>query len=301
MIYALGVDGGGSKTLAVVVDASGNECGRGLAGSSNYAAVGISQAMYAIRSALEEAVQMAGCTLPLQAAWLGLAGIDRSGDYDILFPHLQCIAKIVHLTNDAELVLSGLPEGVGIALIAGTGSIALGRDRHGTIVRAGGWGHIVGDEGSGYDLGRHCLQAVAKAADGRGQWTALVEHVLSHWDLNSASDIIGRVYPDCDKATIASLSTLVFMAARDGDEVASSIVKDAAYELALAAMAVKIKLNFPGEQVALALGGGLLLHEIDFRRLTLHAIEKRLSIGEVALVEEPALSGARAALHFGTP
>jgi N-acetylglucosamine kinase-like BadF-type ATPase len=207
----------------------------------------------------------------------------------------------VHLTNDAELVLSGLPEGVGIALIAGTGSIALGRDRHGTITRAGGWGHIVGDEGSGYALGRHCLQAVSKAADGRGQMTALVEHVLSHWNLDCASDIIGRVYPDCDKATIASLSTLVFMAARDGDEVACSIVKDAAYELALAAMAVKNKLDFVGEQVALALGGGLLLHEIDFRRQTLHAIEKRLSIGEVALVEEPALSGARAALHFGTP
>ncbi len=183
-------------------------------------------------------------------------------------------------------------------MIAGTGSIALGRDRHGTITRAGGWGHIVGDEGSGYDLGRHCLQAVSKAADGRGQMTALVEHVLSHWNLNSASDIIGRVYPDCDKATIASLSTLVFMAARGGDEVACSIVKDAARELALAAMAVKNKLDFPGEQVALALGGGLLLYEIDFRRQTLHAIEKRLSIGEVALVEEPALSGARAANLF---
>ena len=204
--------------------------------------------------------------MPLQAAWLGLAGIDRSGDYDILFPHLQCIAKIVHLTNDAELVLSGLPEGVGIALIAGTGSIALGRDRHGTITRAGGWGHIVGDEGSGYDLGRHCLQAISKAADGRGQWTALVEHVLSHWDLNSASDIIGRVYPDCDKATIASLSTLVFMAARDGDEVACSMVKDAAHELALAAMAVKNKLDFPGGQVALALGGGVAAPRNRFSR-----------------------------------
>src|SRR5437763_12440566 len=196
MMYALGGDGGGSKTLAVVVDASGNERGRGLAGSSNYAAVGISQAMYAIRSALEEAVQMAGCTLPLQAAWLCVAGIDRSGNYDILFPHLQCIAKIVHLTNAAELVLSGLPEGVGIALIAGTGTIALGRDRHGTIVRAGGWGHIVGDEGSGYDLGRQCLQAASRAVDGRGPTTTLVQSLLEHWNLNSASDIIGKVYPD---------------------------------------------------------------------------------------------------------
>jgi glucosamine kinase len=301
MMYALGIDGGGSKTLAVVADASGNECGRGIAGSANYAAVGISQAVYAIYSAVEEAVQMAGCSLPLQAAWLGLAGIDRPGDYDILFPPLQSLAKIVHLTNDAELVLSGLPEGIGVALIAGTGSIALGRDRHGTITRAGGWGHIIGDEGSGYDLGRLCLQVVSRAADGRGPKTTLVQSLLGHWNLNSPTDIIGRVYPDCDKATIAALSTLVFMAARDGDEVARGIVEDAAHELALAVVAVKNQLDFAGDRVALALGGGLLLHEIDFRTQTLHAIEKRLYIGEVALVEEPALSGARAALHMGIP
>ena len=298
MMYAVGIDGGGSKTLAVVVDASGKECGRGMAGSSNYAAIGISQAVRHIRSAVEEAVRVVGCALPLQAAWLGLAGIDRPGDSDVLLPYLQSLARIVLLTNDAELVLSGLRDTVGIALIAGTGSIALGRDKHGNVARAGGWGHIIGDEGSGYDLGRHCLQAVSRAVDGRGPATILVQSLLGYWKLDSASDMIGKVYPDCDKATIASLSALVFAAARDSDEVARGIVEDAAHELALAALAVKNQLDFAGEQVALALGGGLLLHESDYRMQVLKAIRRQLSLGDVALVEEPALSGARAALHL---
>jgi glucosamine kinase len=299
--YVVGVDGGGTKTLAVVVDAQGNERGRGIAGSANYAAVGINQAVHHIRSAVEEAVQMAGCSLPLQAAWLGLAGIDRPADYNILFPHLQSLAEVVRLTNDAELVLSALDDAVGIALIAGTGSIALVRDAHGTVARTGGWGHIIGDEGSGYDIGHQCLQAVSRAVDGRGQQTSLVELLLNHWNLNSASDIIGKVYPGGDKATIASLSTLVFTAARDGDEVAGRIVQGAANELALAAVTVRSKLDLPGEQVSIALGGGLLLHQADFRAQVLQEIGKQLSIGQAVLVEEPALSGARAAVKMILP
>ena len=294
--FAVGVDGGGSKTLAVVVDEWGNERGRAVTGSSNHTGVGVEQAVWHIYSAVEEAARRAGCGLPLSSAWFGLAGIDHRDDYDLLLPNLKPLARHIHLTNDAELVLSGLPGAVGIALIAGTGSIALGRDARGAIARSGGWGHIIGDEGSGYDLGRRCLQAVAKATDGRGQATMLVELLLKHWHLDDASDMIGKVYSANDKAAIASLSALVFAAARDGDEIACSIVDAAARELALAAIAVKNMLNFAREQVALALGGGLLLHETDFRTKVIDAISAYISIGEVALVEEPALSGARAAI-----
>src|SRR5215469_3278328 len=101
--YTIGIDGGGSKTLAVVVDAQGNERGRGIAGSANYAAVGREQAVRQIRSAVGEAVQAANCSLPLSAAWLGLAGIDRPGDNEILLPYFSSIAEFIHLTNDAEL------------------------------------------------------------------------------------------------------------------------------------------------------------------------------------------------------
>jgi len=296
--YAIGVDGGGSKTLAVVVDAQGNERGRGIAGSANYATVGIDQAVRQIHSAVEEAARAASCSLPLSAAWLGLAGIDRPGDNEILLPHLHSVAEFILLTNDAELVLSALDDAVGIALIAGTGSIALGRDAHGIVTRTGGWGYIIGDEGSGYDIGRRCLQAVSRAVDGRGQMTALVGLLLQHWNLTDASDIIGKVYPDPGKAAIASLSALVFRAARAADEIASEIVQSAADELALAAVAVRNTLDFPGEEVSLALGGGLLLHEADFRAQVLRGIGKELSIRQVVLVEEPALSAARAAIKL---
>ena len=121
----------------------------------------------------------------------------------------------------------------------------------------------------------------------------LVELLLRHWKLDNASDIIGKIYNDSDKATIAALSTLVFAAARDGDEVAHGIVENAARELALATVAVKNSLDFSGQQIALALGGGLLLYEIDFRTKVIQAISTCMSVGEVALVEEPALSGAR--------
>jgi len=296
--FAVGVDGGGSKTLAIVVDEWGNERGSAVAGSSNHTGVGIEQAVRHIFSAVEEAARQAGCVLPLSSAWFGLAGIDRRDDYDLLLPYLRPLARDIRLTNDAELVLSGLPGAVGIALIAGTGSIALGRDARGTMARSGGWGHIIGDEGSGYDLGRRCLQVVARATDGRGQATVLAEMLLKHWQLDDASEMIGKVYNEDNKATIASLSALVFAAARDGDEVACGIVDDAARELALAAMAVKHMLDFAGEQVALALGGGLLLHETDFRTKVMNAISERMSMGEVVTVEEPALSGARASLSM---
>jgi N-acetylglucosamine kinase-like BadF-type ATPase len=294
--YAIGIDGGGTKTLAVIVDAQGNERGRGIAGSANHESVGIAKAVQHLRSAIEEAARLADCSLPLQSAWFGLAGIDRPDDYTLLLPYLQPLAQHVHLTNDAELVLSGLPAAIGIALIAGTGSIALGRDARGVSTRAGGWGHLIGDEGSGYDLGRRCLQAVAQAADGRGQATTLVDLLLRQWKLDNASDIIGKVYNNYDKASIAALSSLVCAAARDGDEMASSIIEDAAHELALAFVAVKNRLDFFDNPVPLALGGGLLLHEVSFRERVIHAIGKHVSIGVVMLVEEPALSGARAAL-----
>jgi N-acetylglucosamine kinase-like BadF-type ATPase len=130
--------------------------------------------------------------------------------------------------------------------------------------------------------------------------TALVGLLLQHWNLTDASDIIGKVYPDPGKAAIASLSALVFRAARAADEIASEIVQSAADELALAAVAVRDTLDFPGEEVSLALGGGLLLHEADFRAQVLRGISRELSIRQVVLVEEPALSAARAAIKLAS-
>lgn len=294
--YYLGIDGGGSKTLALLVDSDGQERGRGMAGSSNYAAVGLEPALASIHSAVEQATQSIG-PIFIQSAWLGLAGLDRPEDHTTLFPHLRSLATTVRLSNDAELLLSALDNAVGVAIIAGTGSIALGRDARDAKARAGGWGHVMGDEGSGYELGRRALQAAARAADGRGEPTLLLNLILQHWQLEQADAMIGVVYPDDDKAEIARLSSCVFQAARQGDAIAHSLIENAAAELALAALTVSKALDLPTE-LPLALGGGLLLHEPDLRERLLQHIHRQRTTGQVVIVEHPALSAARAMIHL---
>src|SRR5207237_142015 len=109
----------------------GREIGRGLSGSSNAQVVGVEKAVAHIRAAVDEACAGAGITLPLAAAWCGISGVDRPADYAGLRPHLAGLAVRVELTNDAEIGLAALPGACGVCLIAGTGSIAVGRDASG--------------------------------------------------------------------------------------------------------------------------------------------------------------------------
>jgi N-acetylglucosamine kinase-like BadF-type ATPase len=239
---------------------------------------------------------MAGGHVQPRRAWLGLAGLDSREAHDKLLPHLTMLAASVHLSNDAELPLTALPNTVGVALIAGTGSIVLGHNAQGETIRAGGWGHLIGDEGSGYDIGRQGLQAVVRAADGRGERTILLELILQHWQLQDASGIIGEIYSGGDKAKIAHLSSYVFLAAQDGDSVARKIVQQAAQELALAATTVSNALGFSEQPLALALAGGLLLNRPAYRTQVLQTIRQHQPVVSTVLVEQPALSAARAAI-----
>jgi N-acetylglucosamine kinase-like BadF-type ATPase len=296
-----GIDGGASKTIAVVVDADGRERGRGTAPSSNQTAVGLERAAAAVRQAIAEATRAAGEPGPVAAARIGLAGVDRPGDFDAWLPLLRPLAGTVHLSNDAELVLAALPDGVGVAAIAGTGSIMVGRDDNGTNARTGGWGHVFGDEGSGYDLGRGALQAASRAADGRGPATVLLDAILRHWDLSGPSDIIGRVYPDGAKADVARLSSLVLQAARAGDPVARKLVSGAAAEVALGIVTVANALTLPADGLPLALAGGLLVGAPELRAATLRRVRRRRPLGMVVVVDEPAAFAARAAIRLRDP
>lgn len=291
--FVASVDGGGTKTVAVVVDAKGKECGRATAGSSNVTLAGTEQAAGHVVQAVSEAARLAGADLPLRSIWVGLSGIDRPGAREKLLPLLQSLACEIRLTNDAELIYSALDGGVGVVLIAGTGSIAFGRDSGGTTTRAGGWGHLMGDEGSGYDLGRHALQAAARAADGRGPHTALLPALMLHWQIDRPLAMIERVYQSSEKADIAILSSLVFAAARNSDRIARRIVADAASELAKAVIAAGDRLTFPDGRLPLALTGGLLTGEPEYRAMVLRRIRGRRSVGQVRVVDDPALGAAR--------
>lgn len=291
------VDGGGSKTVAVLVDWHGRERGRATAGSSNLTIVGAEQAAAQVLHAATEATRLAGADLPLRSVWIGLSGIDRPGGREHLLRLLEPLARNIRLTNDAELIYGALDSKVGVVLIAGTGSIALGRDGAGATARAGGWGHLIGDEGSGYDLGRRALQAAAHAADGRGPETMLLDTLLRHWQVEQPMAMIERVYRTGEKSDIAVLSALVLGAARKGDKIARRIVAEAGGELARAAIAVGDQLSFPDGRIPLALAGGLLTHEPDYRATVVRRIRSRRLVGDVRVVDDPALSAARSLIE----
>lgn len=320
----LAVDGGGTKTVAVVVDAAGNEVGRGLAGPANARVVAPDAALAQVRQAIDAALSVSGQTgrdpqtghdesreqtgrdqsrpytdvgqAFLSAAWLGLAGIDTPQDSEMIRPHVATLATSVLLTNDAELLLGALEDAVGVALVAGTGSVALGRDAAGRTARASGWGHIFGDEGSGYAIGQAALRAIARASDGRGPATSLTDNILAAWNLSIPDTLIDVVHTQKTKTDIAQLAPLVLAAWRAGDAVARRIVRRAAQEQAHAALAVARSLSLP-DPLALALGGGLFLHAEDFASLVLADVQRTHPGADAILVADPALLAARWLAH----
>ena len=292
--FYAGVDAGASYTRAVIVDAGGRERGRGAAAGANPGAAGWDVALGNIKSAVERAAGEAGIALPLAGAWCGVSGVDRPHYYETMLPLLQVIASSVRLTNDAELGLAALPGALGICLIAGTGSIAVGRDSAGKVARAGGWGHLLGDEGSAYDIGRLALQAVTRAADGRAPVTALKSAILGAWGLETERELLDRVYPVRDKSTIAGLAGLVFDTATAGDVAAQRIVAHAASELAALVSAAATQLSFSGS-LSLALVGGVLTGRPEMRRALMRRLGRRRAVGPVVVVTDPALVAAQAA------
>ncbi len=289
----VGVDGGGSKTTALLADTAGQVLGRGSGGPSNVKTVGEADALATVRAAIRDAY--AEAQLPVtwpRAACLGLAGLDRPEEQRRLRPAVEAMLPGVPaiIVNDVELVLAaGTPEGWGIGVIAGTGAIALGCTSEGRTARVSGWGWAMGDEGSGYALGQAALRAVARAADGRGARTALTAAILRHWSLATPEALLGVVYQTpFPRAQIAALATLVEAAAGAGDEIALQITRAGGRELALAALALARALEFSGP-IPGALAGGVLVNGQGVRRAFVEALEAGgLRLDPMALVAEPA-------------
>jgi N-acetylglucosamine kinase-like BadF-type ATPase len=297
----LGLDGGGTRTMALLASAQ-QVLGYGEAGPANLQAVGQAAALKALDEAVRRAFATAGFErVPVAAACLGLAGAGRPEEQDAVRNWAQKVnlAQRIEITTDAALLLpAGTPDGWGVALIAGTGSMALARSPDGATARAGGWGYLLGDEGSGYALALGALQAVARADDGRGPATRMTDNLLGELRLSRAADLIGWLYgAGRDRAAFAGLAPLVLRTAEEGDAVARTIVSAAADELADIAFAAAKKLGFESEPVPLTLAGGLLLGSASYRERVLTALSRRGFLAQpVTLVQEPAQGAVRLAL-----
>src|SRR6266576_3237285 len=190
MKYFLGVDGGASKTAALVIDDSGKSLGSGVAGPSNHLRVGIETAARNIERAVNKALVAADvASREIHWAYCGIAGADHPAHRQEVVDSLSVFFPRGNFTvdNDARIALTGaIGFGPGVVVIAGTGSVAVGRNAAGEEARAGGWGPIVGDEGSGYAIARGGLGAILCAYDGRGPATSMTERLKRDYDMTPA-------------------------------------------------------------------------------------------------------------------
>ena len=290
-----GIDGGGSHTVALLASGASGKwtiVGRGTAGPSNRQAVGKERALSALDEAVGAAFAAASMSRgPVASACLGLAGADRLDDQSMIRDWAERVhlADRVEVTSDAAILLAaGTPQGWGLALIAGTGSIAFGRSAEGRRARADGWGYLLGDEGSAYAIVMSGLQAVVRAADGRGPATRLTERFLHRFGLSQPQELVAAVYRGGrDRADFAALAPLVLELIAE-DDVADAIVEQQAQELARAGQAVLRQLGMEGP-IPLALAGGLLLGSEVYRQRVLHALATLgVQPSPIAHVEEPA-------------
>jgi N-acetylglucosamine kinase-like BadF-type ATPase len=262
----VGVDGGATRCRAIVLDADGREVGRaeGPAGIVTVRAAAAAAEIIAtvVRDAVRDAARHgtgdAGTAPSVARLVAGLAGAGRPDARDAARSALEAtgVATAVEVRGDSEIALDdAFDDGAGILIVAGTGSMTLGRAAHGRQARAGGWGEVLGDEGSGWWLGIQGLRAVARAADGRGPATILTGILLEALALPDAAAMITRV-DAASKGEIAALAPLVLRAAEDGDGLARQLADDAARELAAAALAVRRALDpWPEPPRVVGVGG----------------------------------------------
>ena len=257
-MHVLGIDAGGTKTVCLLADAQGEIVAEGRGPGANLHTAGELAVEKVLHQVMESALGDRDITPA--AICLGLAGVDREDEARTVDAIMRRIARHsrVLVVNDALIALvAGAGDAPGIVLIAGTGSIAYGRNARGEAARAGGWGHMIGDEGSGYWIGREALAAVKRARDGRGPATQLTAAMLAHFQVDDVSRLPRIVYDrEVPRMSVAAVGPIVQQATEEGDAVATRILERAAEELVLAARSVAARLEMRGDAFTFYLAGG---------------------------------------------
>ena len=260
MSFVIGVDGGGTLTRAVIIDVRGLELGRAEAPGAVVSAGEPEAAAGAVAHAVRAAAERACVELPGAVLWAGLAGAGearaRLAVHELLEP-ARLAQQVVVGTDVRAAFEAAFPDGPGILLIAGTGSIAWARTPEGEVGRAGGWGQQLGDEGAGYAIGLGALRAVARAEDGREGATVMRDDVLRALALREPTDLIAWA-ASASKAEVAALVPIVVRAAATGDSAAQQILDEAARELARHVTALLDRLGPWRAPPPLLLWGGLI-------------------------------------------
>jgi N-acetylglucosamine kinase-like BadF-type ATPase len=250
MKYLIGIDGGGTKTRCIAANFEGKSFYEATGGPSNFLVFSLDQVSENLVNLLEDCIKNLKCEFEdLTFIVLGTAGAGRIEDAERLEHHFLDYAnkkkaeiKNFKVVSDARIALEGAFSGrPGSILISGTGSIMFGKDANGEVHRVGGFGRFIGDEGSGYSIGRKGLAALSKFFDGRGKRTMLSELVSNQFGIEGGEKLINAVYKN--NFDIASAAQQVINAANENDEVCKKIVDEETDELITHISAMKEKLK----------------------------------------------------------
>lgn len=299
-MHVLGIDAGGTKSVAYIADRDGRIVGEGRGGGANLQAHGELEVEKVLHDAIEQAAGERD--IAVSAVCLGIAGVDRPDDERIVRGILRRLGFKSHvlIVNDALIALTaGVGDDPGIVVVSGTGSIVYGVNRRGVAARAGGWGSVLGDEGAGSWIGKRALVAVMRAFDGRGPATRLTPLMLEHFGVARPDGLVREIYErDGARAAVASAGVIVDRARQEGDVVAEEILRDASRELAESVRSVAMRLNMRGDAFRTVLAGGV------FRVIPWLAADLAVRLEEVIprstvvrLHAEPALGAVRLALR----
>src|SRR4051812_33810646 len=229
-LHVIGIDAGGTKTVCQLADGRAQVIAETRAGGANLQAMGELEGEKVLYQVMQDA--LGERAIVPAAICLGIAGVDRPDDAAAVRGIMRRIgfqARVL-VVNDALVALeAGAPGQAGVVIISGTGSIAYGRNSKGEAARAGGWGYVLGDEGSGYWIGRAALRAVLREADQRGPQTALTPLLLTYFGIAAAQGLLHEVYSgNLRPSAIGALAQSVEAAFREGDAAAIGILRGAA-------------------------------------------------------------------------
>ncbi len=290
MYFVIGIDGGGTKSKAVLTDLHLNTFAECTGGPTNFLLRGTGEVSLTLIDLIRECISKSGINEnDLVYVVLGTTGAGRineaekmKNDFLSMCERENLPVKSFEVESDARVALEGAFKGEpGSILIAGTGSIMFGKDSEGEIHRVGGFGRFIGDEGSGYSIGRKGLNAVAKFYDGRGPGTSLAG-LLSEKGITNSESLITEIY--VNNFEIPSVAPLVIKSAENGDEICLKILDEESEELISHIKAMKKLIDV--KPLGVSLIGSLIAKDNFYSRMFLEKIKNQL---ENVSVKEPAM------------